>query len=298
MLTVFSEPYSILASRTDNAGNFSIPYESLYKDTEAVVTPVSLDSTFTIELSSPFILSPEKFDFTMPSLDSSQVMEVIARSIRIQIENAYYTADTMSRPQTYLPAQIDFNKTYILDDYTRFNTLKETFLEYIPEANVREKRDPKLKPYVNSVPENSQKAPLLLLDGVPVSDDRVLEFSTSNIDRIEILNNRYFLGPLVSDGKMGRFNRANYHHFTTISGLIEGRPFKSTTHNANNPSKLPDQRDQLYWNSNIKIVIEGRYNLSFYTSDVTGDFEIIVEGFQDNGDPVSLQKTFTVKEKN
>jgi hypothetical protein len=302
-LTIFSEPFSIQVSKSDSYGNFSIPYESLAKNTDAIITPVSLDSTYSVMLISPFIADQKNLNYKFHPLDSNQVKEIVDKTIRIQIENAYYKVDTTTLPLPQNPEQIDFDKNYILDEYTRFNSLKETFVEFIPEANVRERRDPKLKPQIPSVPEELKLSPLLLLDGVPVSADKLLDFSASNIERISILNNRYFLGPLISDGvillktfegKMGRFTPSNYHNKTTILGVVESRPFKSPVYDGTNISKLPDQRDQLYWNPNISVEKEDTDELTFYTSDVTGIFEIVVEGFQNNGTPVSIEKTFTV----
>jgi hypothetical protein len=304
-LTIFSDPFTIQTSKTDSLGSFSIPFESLARDTEGVVTPVRLDSTYTIELISPFMANLENLNYELPPLDSSQVQEVVAKTIRNQIENAYYKADTTPLSLSQNPAQIDFNKSYTLDEYTRFNSLKETFVEYIPEVSVRERRVSELEPHFKSVPDKLKQPPLLLLDGVPVSADKILDFSASNIERISILNNRYFLGPLISDGivhfktfegKMGRFTPSSYHHFTTILGLIEARPFKSPIYNGASRSKLPDQRDQLYWNPEYKVSNNDTNTISFYTSDVLGDFEIVVEGFTSDGLPVSKIMEFEVVE--
>jgi hypothetical protein len=304
-LTTFSDPFLIQTAKSDINGNFSIPFASLSRNTDAIVTPVSLDSTLSIVLNSPFVENYEDFNFNLSTLDSAQVREVIDKSIRIQIANAYYKPIDSVMPIGQSVEQFSFNKSYVLDDYTRFNSLQETFLEYIPEASVRTNRNPRIKPHFKSVPEQIKRAPLLLLDGVPVSADRILEFSASNIERIDILHNRYFLGTLASDGvisfktfegKMGRYTRGSYHHSTTILGLQEAPPLKTPRHDTNNNSRLPDQRDQLYWHPKVEFNEFVRQDLTFYTSDVTGTFELIVEGFQNDGTPVSIRKSFIVNE--
>ena len=58
--------------------------------------------------------------------------------------------------------------------------------------------------------------------------------------------------------------------------------------------RLPDFRYQLIWlpNFNTKNKQE---KIQFFTSDITGKFEVSLEGFTNSGKPVSLKKKFSVK---
>jgi hypothetical protein len=59
-------------------------------------------------------------------------------------------------------------------------------------------------------------------------------------------------------------------------------------------SRLPDQRHQLYWNPNVKL-IDGEVNsINFYTSDVEGNFFIVIEGLSNNGLPGYSSTSFKV----
>ena len=53
-----------------------------------------------------------------------------------------------------------------------------------------------------------------------------------------------------------------------------------------------DYRRQLYWNPELKL--DSSDTLEFYTSDLTGTFEVIIEGYNAEGKPVSLKKEFEV----
>jgi hypothetical protein len=302
-LTVFSEPFRIRSTKTSSNGSFSIPFEYVLQNTEGVVTSLSMDPSYEIMLDSPFIREYPDLSFIFYKLDSIQIREVVEKSIRIQIENAYFQLDSISLSTVSKPPQIIFNKEYTLDDYTRFNTLKETFVEYILEANVRERRVPKIKPYVSEIPENIKHQPLLLLDGVPVADEKILELGANNIERISILNNRFFLGPLINDGvilfktfdgKMGRFQPLNYHKKLTINRVNIGHSYEFPSYENGIQTNKPDQRDQLYWNPELIIHEAGNHSFQFYTSDVEGQFEIIIEGYQEDGHPVSIIKAFSV----
>ena len=57
--------------------------------------------------------------------------------------------------------------------------------------------------------------------------------------------------------------------------------------------RIPDYREQLFWQPSFEFK-KKTMNLSFFTSDVKGDFEIVFEGFTNLGEPVYLAKSFTV----
>ena len=60
--------------------------------------------------------------------------------------------------------------------------------------------------------------------------------------------------------------------------------------------RLPDYRSQLLWEPKLKIQ-SSEYKFNFYTSDNEGIYEIVIEGFSDDGQAVSVTKPFVVKEK-
>ena len=62
----------------------------------------------------------------------------------------------------------------------------------------------------------------------------------------------------------------------------------------NNLKRIPDYRYQLLWEPNLSLD-QKEENLSFYTSDLKGDFEVVLEGFTDEGKPVYITKNITVK---
>jgi predicted glycosyltransferase involved in capsule biosynthesis len=61
-------------------------------------------------------------------------------------------------------------------------------------------------------------------------------------------------------------------------------------------NRIPDFRNQLLWYPNLTLNTN-ETQISFYTSDVTGDFEICIEGFTERGKPVSEKQFISVKSK-
>jgi hypothetical protein len=58
---------------------------------------------------------------------------------------------------------------------------------------------------------------------------------------------------------------------------------------------MPDFRSLLYWTPEIKSGADGEKQLSFYTSDLTGKYALVVQGLTSSGVPGSQMVFFTVK---
>ena len=60
-------------------------------------------------------------------------------------------------------------------------------------------------------------------------------------------------------------------------------------------SRLPDLRRQLFWDPHV-ILEQGMDNrVEFLTSDITGEFEVIISGYTETGKMIYESKTFTVE---
>ena len=58
--------------------------------------------------------------------------------------------------------------------------------------------------------------------------------------------------------------------------------------------RVPDHRLQLYWNPDVSVTNDRGTALEFYTSDVVGDFEIVIEGFLGDGRLITMREVFSV----
>jgi hypothetical protein len=60
-------------------------------------------------------------------------------------------------------------------------------------------------------------------------------------------------------------------------------------------STIPDFRNTLYWNPDMKQGKNGMVTTEFWTSDIVSDYLIRLEGFTPGGKIVSIIKTFRVE---
>src|SRR5690606_13820067 len=89
-LTFPGREFQLRISESDDQGNFVIPFRSGATDSEAILTALDFNSRYELIVTSPFLNRYPDFDYQLPHLDSSLVKEIIKKSIRVQIENAYF----------------------------------------------------------------------------------------------------------------------------------------------------------------------------------------------------------------
>lgn len=296
-------------ARTDKDGKFILEYQTVHRGqvTPAHLTAPDFENSYSLEITSNFI-EEHDLNFSPIHIDSAQLEDIRQRSIISQIENVYFTPVIDSvEIENNVPSTIPvFNAHYEFDDYTRFRTLKEHFVEYIQVAGVRERRGKKrFILYSYDAGFSFETEPIVMLDGVPVPGNEILEFSPYRIKSLDAFNRRYFLGSFVADGILS---------FTTIEGNLGGFTFDSnhlafellTPQSENTASRvslqederIPDSRIQLLWLPNLKIEQDGLQQIRFNTSDIEGDFEMVIEGFTESGLPISMVKQFEVKQLN
>ncbi|WP_185154512.1 hypothetical protein [Fulvivirga sp. M361] len=119
------------------------------------------------------------------------------------------------------------------------------------------------------------------------------------------VSDRFFLGPLTADGIVS---------FHTFKGDLDGFQPDENIHQleltpiANNEvfqypvygeakdinNRIPDLREQLYWNPQIKVGEDGMLRLQFYTSDVPGEYEMSIEGVSQAGQLISIRRKLLV----
>ena len=291
--------------KTDKNGKFLVEYTTVNRGipTSAHLSINDFEHEYAFQVQNSFV--DHSFSFSPVIIDTTQLESIRQRSIISQIDNAYFTPtlDSTGIKNSVLPTIAAFNASYEFDDYVRFRSLKQHFVEYIPFAGVRERKDGK-RFVVYSVDEGVkfETSPLILLDGVPVNGADLLEFSPYRIKSVDILNKRLFFGSLIRDGvlsfqtiegNLGGFNiNSNHLGFELLTPEPNSTP--KNFEPSNNP-RIPDTRIQLLWQPDFVVNEASIQQINFITSDVEGNFELVIEGFAENGTPITIVKNIEVK---
>ncbi len=277
-------------------------------------TDITKDSTSKIK-----ILNPFSTDYSAYSLSSFRPTEglknqLLERSIAMQVQDVYYE-DYITRFKNPIPDSIAFygmpDEKYLLDDYTRFPVMEEIMREYVPGVYVRKNRDG----FHFKVLDNVNKAvfqedPLVMLDGLPIFDiDKIMEFDPLKVKKLDVLTRKYYIGQftfpgVVSyttyQGDLGGFQIDPRSISINYEGLQLHREFFSPRYETpqHRSSRLPDQRNLLFWAPTLITNQDGKHQVEFYTSDLTGEYSIVVEGLAGDGSAGHAVSNFTVKNYN
>lgn len=263
-----------------------------------------------LEVKNPFSAEPAAgvSPFRIPAGAEKKFLE---RSIAMQVQDIFYeeTATQVTQPVSdTLAFYGKADETYYLDRYTRFPVMEEVMREYVPGVFVRKRKDGFHFIVIDATNGGVFSAdPMILLDGVPLFDaDRIMEVDPRKVKKLEVVKRRYHLGPLSMPGVVS---------YTTYQGDIAGvemdpgsislnyealqqyREFSSPhyTNQQQFGSRMPDRRYLVYWAPQVTTGADGTCTLEFYTSDVTGTFQVSVQGLATSGDAGSTVQTFTVR---
>ena len=296
------------AAATDQNGNFAMIIDHIAASSTMIFQVENDDiSNYTLKINDPFLGDYSEFKPAPLSIDTELQAIIDERNIYIQVENAYHTAKKDSVPvASFTSFYNPPDKIYRLDDFTRFPTMEDIFREYILEAVVKRRGSTFIlqvvSPHFGDPPP---KEPLILIDGVPIlNTNTFMAYDPLKIERIEIVKEKYFYGSLDIDGIVS---------VKTYKGAIEDLPsinsrsenlvkiqtdkvyfFPDYSSDKLKLERIPDYRLQLYWNPNVSITKDHSTTVDFFTSDVLGDFEIMVEGFSSNGELVSSREVISV----
>ncbi len=309
-LSIPGSSYISKVVKTNADGSFNFNIDKISQSANMFVQVLNDNhKNYTVVLDAP--IQPKYQDFSIdPALNLNPEIEnsLEQRAIATQIENAYYNVkkDSILAPQKINPFYTAAAKDYILDDFTRFTSLKETIVEIVKEMYFIQK-DKNMFMYVRdmNIMTQSTQPPLIIIDGLFIQDQNELfDYKMENVYKISIIEGPYFLGPKNFNGLVS-FTTKSKDYVTSQSGnYIVNTPvlkpnLQKDYYNPNyvNPSlseRIPDYRYQLLWNPKLKLA-DTTTAVSFYTSDINGTFEIKIEGFTNEGIPVSLSKSFEVR---
>lgn len=256
-----------------------------------------------LEILSPFAeMLPER----LPRLRLAYNEEaLIERSIGTQLHSILPVDSTHRR--NILEQLHDFSPSisYNLDEYVRFNTVRETFIEFVMGIRVS-KMDGEtiIRILQEDVKRFSNLKALVLIDGIPIENhETVLDYNARLLHYIHQYSGRYTFGGKLYEGVVSMIT-----HRGTLPGLRldensqlfayefpQNRPvFAAPVYDSEEQltSRIPDFRHTLYWNPDITFTTGA---VSFYTSDMKGTYAVTLQGITDKGEAVKIQGEFMVK---
>ena len=312
-LTIPGKDFVFKLAKTNADGEFFFNVYENYNTSEAHIQLYNPQiDRLEIEIEKRQFEELDDLEFSTVALNLNIESWLTKQSIDLQIENAYFARKKdsliprVSNDAFFDPLEIN----YKLDDYTRFPSVQETFIEVINRAGIRKEgntykfivfnfENPSINSSLNELP------PLILVDGILQEDyAEIINYDADKIEEINVVVEQYRYGPEIFGGiisfktKNGDFRPSENLEISTDFHLISPIS-KKVMYNPNYPSgveldRIPDFRTQLLWEPNINID-EDVSNFSFFSSDNTGDYQILVEGFTATGKHVIAKSYIKVQ---
>ena len=277
--------------------------------TEVATIVYFSDENYRVDILSPFITRFSPREMPILHIDTTYYEQLLQRSVALQLFRFFSENSSENVFEPFLKTSP--SETYLLREFTRFTTMREIFTEFILGARFR-RRDGDWRMSVltrnrsGSFEHGTQ--PLVLLDGVPISShNMIFNYDPLLVERIDIYYGPFAFGGHLFDGVI-KFTTYRRQHeglnFTGSSQLLSytgpQTPFLFQTIDHSNEeqrrSRVPDGRHTLLWNPNITSNGKPSVRLPFNTSDLTGEFQITVEGITKDGAFIHATSSFKVSE--
>lgn len=154
---------------------------------------------------------------------------------------------------------------------------------------------------------NSGTTPLILVDNLEVNIDFLNSLPASQIKQVEVYKgaSAAIFGSRGANGALAFFTKNGVQDYTDYDlesvevVILEGyqihKEFYSVSYNEDRNSKVADYRTVLTWEPLIQTTTEGKYQTTFYTSDVDGDYILVIEGMTKAGTLGFQTLEFSVK---
>lgn len=300
------EHFEFKVATTDKNGNFKFILESLSGEEAYFQTLEANKEEYSIELTENnkfnFIFSSEN-----PKINPNYGNAILKRSIANQIQSIYnYTKrDTIVAYKKIKPFYYGSDKEYYLKDFNPQNSIQEVIIELINEIYVTKiDGKQKIKVYDYEINfSNQYNNTIVLVNGFLLQDhEEILSYDPDEFTKVSLVNKGFFLNNHIFNGVVN-FTTKDLNYLPTISDYVTkkiiDRPqlkkrYYTVDYSKNTFEKIPDYRYQLCWEPNI-TEISNQKPFEFYTSDVPGNYKIIVEGITKYGESISIENYITVK---
>ena len=275
---------------------------------DEAVTTMRGDGTesWRIDLDDPF--SQTELAHPLPTFPLEKIDReaMLRQSLAMQLQYSYVN-DSLIRERRTTPqffGRPDFS--YRMEEWRRFGTMQEVMAEFVQRVQFTRFNQRWYLSVVNSDFDLSQTNSLVLLDGIPIIDHGIVyNYNPLLIARIDVYTGRYLFGSHTFLGIVALYTSTNSYPelqpdpFTQIISYVSPQNRRlfyvpSYSDEARLASRIPDYRHTLYWNADARVA-DGRADVNFYASDLTGSYQVLVEGITASGEAVSAVCSIEVR---
>ena len=312
MVSLPGKEFVLKFATTDNNGNFYTYLRKDYKEAMAIVQAENDEDRLSIAVKTPSPLDVTDLTFGDFTMTAEMDEAIKQRSIRNQVENQFFAQkpDSVLLGDPIDPFDGGSPQVFQLDDYTRFSTFQETLVEILNNAGYR--NNPKGNDYIR-IAQDFEKAneayndfpAIVVIDGVMIPNhETIKDFDARTIKTIKMIRDQFQLANKDYQGLLsvetfdGNYFELHQRPNAIAAQVVKPLPAKNYYKQIYSPGakdyeRIPDYRTLLFWQP--FVVVDGAgSDFEFFTSDVAGDYEVVVDGFTTYGKPIHFSKGFRV----
>lgn len=312
IISIPGKEFILKFALTDKEGHFYTYIRKDYKNPVAIVQLEEDGPGYAIKRGVVKDLELSGLEFSDFALSPAYASYIKERSVQNQLENQFFSKkpDSVLQGNPIDPFDGALPEVLYLDDYTRFPTFGETLVEIVKFAGYRSGGK---KPDYVKIGQDFEKyneeynnfPAIVLIDGVFIPNhEDIKTFDARKIEKISLIRDQYVLAGKQYQGMMAietfdgdyleTHDRRNALQEVLDLPLAKKNYFRQDHDHADDTdTRIPDYRRLLFWEPHLKV--EGSsYRYDFFTSDVEGVFEVVLNGFTTYGKPITAIKEFTV----
>ena len=306
-LSTAGDPSSVYIGRADGTDLIRYYTSNIYGNREIVCEVSLLDKEGGyIDFESPFVRADAG---TLPELrlSPSQRQDLVSRKSALRAEKSL-RIDTLTTYMTHrkdlLLESVNFRR-YHLDDYTRFPSVREILVEFIPELVIRRVKDRWVLQLVISDAVQSRfertNNILVMMDGVILSDlNTLLEFDAMLLEDVDIYLQSFVCGKVPFHGMVNFISKKNYVTALQFPANVRVVDFQGVAYPVAYDGTVPegegqDLRQLLYWHPILNLEANSDYRIELHAPGYAGRFKAVAEGFTEDGKPIYQEFSFEVE---
>lgn len=301
-LSVHGRESALYTDRPDKGGNLYFDIGGLKHWDFMIAQADQNGSLLDFEFRSPAVQTSFKPGFKFPELVISPQDQPYLQELLISSGVQTYIVEKYSQEPVPVVTGFVADRTFMLDDYTRFESVETVIKEYVPMISVRTRGG---KKEFRSVNENGgvfSGNPLMLVDGMPVFDsDQLAAFNPKSFEKLEVLSRLFYLNDREFEGVMsfssyqsnvGGFPLPSNAFFTQTPGIQV--PVELVQPITASPEGSGDFRSILFWSAEEKSALPKLSGLNITLPNLPVPFEVELISKSPQGQDVSNRAMFWV----
>lgn len=305
--SLLGEKATYAMARPDAYGNFTLTLPKLEGKLELLVQPENTgEAAVEVRIDQDFdsrILPLNVPDFSL-NQEEKQILTQMARKLQLsRIYRESNPSEEYAEALDPVPFYGSPGFTLIMDEYVLLPTMEEVFINLVPGVTPLTRRNKTDLIISSDNPAMSMFPPLIMIDQVPLfSMEQFLSVPPDKISYIDVVNDVYLkgdqrFGGIINlrsrDGNMAGIDLPDYSFFIDFEALYPG--LENLPDSNSSGDQVPDTRNTLLWMPELQMDGSGPLSFSFAGPDYPGDYVVLFQGWNEQGQPVSAESFITIE---